>query len=59
LIKGLVGQEGPKFHMGLKFSDKKKESSPGPKYKPNYDTIKRTLPKYSLRLKNVKFRETE
>ena len=55
----MVGQEGPKFHMGLKFSDKKKESSPGPKYKPNYDTIKRTLPKYSLRLKNVKFRETE
>lgn len=45
--------------MGLKFSSKKLESSPGPKYKPNYDTIKRNFPAFSLRLKNVKFRETE
>lgn len=57
-INGKVGKEGPKFHIGLKFPDKKPESSPGPQYKPNYDTIKPKMPAYTLRFKNMKFKET-
>ena len=53
-----MGNEGPKFHIGLKPIDKQQESSPGPQYKPNYDTIKRKMPAYSLRLKNMKLQPT-
>lgn len=53
-IKPLIGNEGPRFVIGRKLATRPSESSPGPIYKPNYDVIKRSMPAFTVRLKNVK-----
>jgi hypothetical protein len=53
-LKPIIGNEGPHFFIAHKYPVKLPDTSPGPVYNPDINAVKKKMPAFSLRLKNVK-----